>query len=365
MKFKDVSIIIACFVMVTLLTACGSTDAPDTTEPIQPTPTSAPAGLDVSEWPTARKYGTMVYDSASERLLMFGGVESFEKYVEFRGIWAYEPANNSWREQGELGPQYVVSAAFDEESQRAIVIGRGDITDKRGDTWAYDPATDTWQQMNPATAPLRRWSPQMVYDAESDRIVLFAGGDMGVDNAFNDTWAYDYNTDTWTEMGPKVSPPDRASHGMVYDPENDRVLLWGGTTEAGVEDLRVWAYDYNTNTWTAQEAPADAPEQRAGFGLFYHPPSDRLIVFGGLSERNGQLVPEITWAYDYDANAWEALASSKDPGKHAYFPMAYAPAADKFIMFGGELDSKRGDKVSDETWAFDPTTNEWENIKRP
>jgi N-acetylneuraminic acid mutarotase len=293
----------------------------------------------------------------SKRIFMFGGTERLLDATDISEVWAYEPANNRWQEQGKLGPKVVISAAIDEESNRVIVFGRGD-------TWAYDPSADAWEKMSPEVMPSRRWASQMAYDAESDRIVLFGGGTSPT-NLFDDTWVYDYNTDTWTEMQPEMSPPQRGYHGMVYVPEIDRTLLWGGTTRRDVPDLGVWAYDYNTNTWTTQEAPSDAPEQRAGLGLFYHPPSRRLIAFGGLTEWDGQLVEETTWAYDYGANSWEALMPSKSPGKHAFFPMAYAPSVDKAILFGGELTSKDADDISDEAWVFDPTTNEWQNVTRP
>jgi len=369
-KHRDVSVIAVLVIVVIPLFGCGPTDVPATSVPIQPTPTDAPATLVPvqptptsapptatptpigPEWPSARKYGAMVYDPGSERLFMFGGIRDYSYFGEVREVWAYEPASNRWQEQGKLGPRAVNSAAMDEESQTVVVFGRRD-------TWAYDPAADTWQQMNPETTPKYRYASLMAYDAESDRIVFFGGG-LSPTNCWDDTWAYDYNTDTWTEMQPEVSPPDRGFHGMVYVPENDRILLWGGTTDPDVVDLRVWAYDYNTNTWTTQEAPSDAPEQRAGLGLFYHSPSGRLILFGGLTEHDGGIVEETTWAYDYRTNSWEALEPSKNPGKRAFSPMAYAPSVDKAILFGGELTDKWADDISDEVWVFDPATNEWE-----
>jgi hypothetical protein len=375
MKLKAGSIIAASMIVVTLVAACGPAKRPATLVPIQPTPTDAPATLvpvqptptsapptatqtpTAAEWPSARKYGAMVYDPLSKRILMFGGVKGLYDAADIPEVWAYEPANNRWQEQGKLGPKVVISAVLDGESQRVIVFGRGD-------TWAYDPAADTWEAMNPEVMPSERWASQMAYDAESDRIVFFGGG-TGAANSFDDTWVYDYNTDTWMEMQPEVSPPARAYHGMVYDPENDRVRLWGGHTSRDVSDLRAWAYDYNTNTWTTQEAPSDAPEQRNGLGMVLHSPSGRLIVYGGLTEEDGQLVEGTTWAYDYRANSWEALEPSKSPGKRAHFPMVYAPSVDKAILFGGELVSKTADEISDEAWVFDPTSNEWQNVPRP
>ena len=369
MKFKDASIVAAFLIVLTLLAACGPAETPAPLTPTQPRPTDAPATAvpttavpptaapPAAEWPSARKYGAMVYDPVSEQIFLFGGAKTLYDQADIPDVWAYDPASNTWQELGELGPELVISAVLDSESQRVIVLGHGD-------TWAYDPAAGAWQEMNPEAQPPRLWSSRMAYDAESDRVIFFGGG-TGAATSFDDTWAYDHNTDTWTEMQPAVRPPARAFHGMDYDPENDRILLWGGHTLPGVSDLRVWAYDYNSNTWTTQEAPLNAPEQRNGLGLFYHPPSGRLIVHGGLIEETGDLVEGTTWAYNVGANAWEALAPAQSPGKRAHFPLAYAPSVGKAILFGGELVNKNADEISDEVWIFDPKADEWESITKP
>jgi N-acetylneuraminic acid mutarotase len=297
----------------------------------------------------------MVYDPGSEHLFMFGGVRKYSTFRELREVWAYEPATNRWQVRGALGPKELACVAVDDESQRVVVFGWGDM-------WAYDPSADTWEEMKPETAPSERYAALMAHDAESDRIVLFGGG-LSPTNC--DTWAYDHNTNSWTKMQPEVSPPQRGYHNMVYVPEIDRVMLWGGTTPLKIPDVRVWAYDYDTNMWTTLEAPPDAPEQRAGFGMFYHSPSGRIVVYGGLAEDDGQMAEATRWAYDYQANSWEALAPSKSPGTRAFFPMAYAPQVDKAVLFGGELTDKRADDIDNEVWIFDPTTDEWENMPSP
>jgi hypothetical protein len=87
----------------------------------------------------------------------------------------------------------------------------------------------------------------MVYDAESDRSIMFGGSPGG-----SETWAYDYNTDTWTNMEPSIGPGDRSRHAMVYISAADRVILFGGQV-GSTEYIYInetWTYDLNTNTWT-------------------------------------------------------------------------------------------------------------------
>ncbi len=53
----------------------------------------------------------------------------------------------------------------------------------------------------------------------------------------------------WTELAPATSPPARSTHGMAYDGESDRIVLFGGWVggldTASMDDT--WAYDFNAN----------------------------------------------------------------------------------------------------------------------
>jgi hypothetical protein len=89
----------------------------------------------------------------------------------------------------------------------------------------------------------------MVYDSESDRMILYGGDAFG-----SETWAYDLNTNTWTLMDDGSGPAGSINlsfFAMVYIPEIDRVILSGGNhCDKSCTYLEgLWAYDYNTNTW--------------------------------------------------------------------------------------------------------------------
>jgi hypothetical protein len=47
--------------------------------------------------------------------------------------------------------------------------------------------------MKPSTSPKSRNYAEMAYYAESDRVIMWDGG--------ANAWAYDYNTNSWQEMG--------------------------------------------------------------------------------------------------------------------------------------------------------------------
>jgi len=249
-------------------------------------------------------------------------------------------------------PRIQSGMAYDAESNRIIIFGGttsenigGDLY---GDTWSYDLNLNTWTDMNPAEAPSPRSDFNMAYDAESDRVVAFGGG----------TWAYDYNTNTWRNMSPVTSPAGAGP--MVYDAESDRVVLFLVWT--GAPDNETWTYDFNTNTWTKME-PATRPSPRTWTTMAYDAESDRVILFGGIAGRDN----DETWAYDLNTNTWTKMLVITRPSPRHSHALAYDTESDRVVLFGGHLPSGQSaiGVHSDETWAYDFNTNTWTNMEPP
>jgi N-acetylneuraminic acid mutarotase len=196
---------------------------------------------------------------------------------------------------------------------------------------------------------------QMAYDAESDRMVLFGGMDwdseQGNIRLHDDTWTYDFDSNTWTKMAPQVSPPGRHFHAMAYDARSDRVILFGGSPSR--DDT--WAYDHNTDAWEELE-PAIKPTDRVSCAMVYDPVSGRVILFGGES---GLEALDDTWAYDYETNTWTDLAPVTHPSKRARYAAAYSTGAERIIIFGG---GPSREELTDQTWTYDPGANTWTNL---
>src|SRR5439155_1258470 len=159
-------------------------------------------------------------------------------------------------------------------------------------------------------------------------------------------------------MAPVVSPPTLYGHAMAYDSESDRVILFGGDTSMiyGIITNGTWAYDFNTNTWTDM-APAVGPPVREGHAMAYDSGSDRMIASGGLGTNSND-----TWVYDFQANTWMQQASSASPPGGTYQAMAYDSGSDRVIMFGGYGGATF---YLGGTWACDLEGNAWTNMDAP
>jgi hypothetical protein len=355
------------------------TPVPPSATPVPPTETPLPTATATQTsipWSTASPtpipwspsgridFG-MAYASKSNQVILFGGVDdiAFKQANNQNDTWIYDVASETWREMKPSVSPFRRQArlVYDAESDRTIQycgvtnLDSGGIWD-HVDTWAYDQNANTWTQMK-AQGPIDHFWCEMAYDSESDRIILFGGWNFPKDEGFQETWAYDYNTDTWTDMKPAVSPPGRNAHMMVYDSKADRIIMWGGGTSSSIpedkDDRSVWAYDYNTNTWE-EKASTTGPAPRWWPAGAYHEGADRTIIYGG--SMNGMT---DMWAYDYNQNSWTQLNPSVIPGKLSQNAMVYLPGLDRLFLFGGFTDFKYFLNLS---WLYDYSANTWTKV---
>ena len=303
----------------------------------------------------------MTYDSESDRIILFSG--AITPYVVHNGTWSYDYNTNTWENMSPVvkpGGRGSGVMVYDEESDRIILFGGirqyyapPEPLQCWSDTWAYDYNTNTWENMTPEFGPRSRGMHNLAYDSESDRVILYGGawGDAsatGGRGILGDTWAYDYNTNTWTNMTLSSSPLLLYVFGMAYDSESDRVVIYGGhykdNGDSSVQH-ETWTYDFNSNLWTLMDPPTFAHD-RMRFQMVYHSLWDRVLLFGGDSQLG---FFDDTWAYDYNSNNWTELHPINRPSKRIYSDLAYDKESDKVLLFGG-LDSNNNNL--NETWAL-------------
>lgn len=304
--------------------------------------------------PSARSSHAMTYDSESDKIILFGGNIDNDESNE---TWSYDYKTNIWKNMtSKSGPsaRSSYSLAYDSQDDRIILFGP---VETWTETWAYDYNHNIWRNQSPLIQPPLRSEQTMAYDSKSDRLILFGGFcPIPMNNhicTLADTWVYDYTNNTWINMTTDIHPPIRGWHAMVYDSESDRIILFGGLHEdlhggyAFYDDT--WTYDYNNNKWENVTAEQKIrPPAIASHEMAYDSQNDRVILFGGFTSKIQPF--NYTWSYDFNANTWMNVTPTISPPTKLLFAMAYDSESDRIILFGG--DYALWPTPSDDTWAL-------------
>jgi hypothetical protein len=114
-----------------------------------------------------------------------------------------------------------VEMVYDSANEVVVLFGGGGYWIQRwnwfGDTWIYSIETNTWTNMNPTVSPSPRHGIAMAYDSSNKKVVMY-GDDATW--TYTETWTYDVSTNTWTNMNPATSPPEAAPSSLEYDSVN-------------------------------------------------------------------------------------------------------------------------------------------------
>ncbi len=253
-------------------------------------------------------YGTaaMVYDSRADRIILYGGCQGTARTTNT--TWAYDAVANEWSELHPAASPWPgggrdFGLVYDTAADKVILFGGGDrnpqFADGSNALWTFDYSSVTWTQLHPAVSPSPRFGMGLAYDSSADRVLLFGGCRNGMTcTPLNDTWSYDYWTNTWTNVSAAVAPPAGVDVPMVYDSKADRLVLfgqgpglWGAGSPLG---NATWTYDYSSNAWTNQ-SPIGPPPPRYAPGMIYDSVRGRTMLFGGIKP-NGTLVND-SWSY--------------------------------------------------------------------
>jgi N-acetylneuraminic acid mutarotase len=313
--------------------------------------------------PKSRIYHSFFYDDKADNFLVFAGLNKRGWLGDLHDVWKYDLKTNLWEEVGICeaestdGKIIITTMAYDQESEQYIALNRN------GRTWSFNFENNIWKDMNSDPFPSGRAGQGMVYDKESDRIIMFGGfaGNSAKDPVFSDTWAYDYNTNTWTKMNPEISPSARMYFTMAYDIENDKVILWGGRTADPISDNRIWIYDFNKDTWEWKENIGGPKKPLTYSSMVYRSKSKDNFLFGGavLESTFKGILKNETWSYNLKQNKWKQLIPVVSPPPIADHNMAYNPKKNMIFLFGGELGTLYSNKLSGDSWLFDSKRNTW------
>ena len=321
--------------------------------------------------------------------------------------------------------------------------GRGASTTTEGsmgDLWRYNPTTNAWTFMKGTTAQAAAgvWGTMGTEAAgnypsgragaglntqladSTGNIWIFGGLGQASDNAsalpVGDLWIYKPSTNNWTfkagvstqkavsvrntmfTYNATTKPSGRAYHGMVVNPANNKIYIYGGygynTTCSMIcipaTQPDFFEYDIATGQfrWLMSSGTAGAAAVKGAVGVFgatYHPggrqypamwvdASNNVWLWGGLGKGTGGSEAQLNdlWKFDIATNQWAwmgGVTTTNNAGNYGprgvagtgYYPMArdgnayWKDSSGNFWLFAGY--GSTGSLT--DLWKFNPTTLEW------
>lgn len=236
------------------------------------------------------------YDSARDRFVFYGGTDG-----QFYSSDLYAlPLNGSttWSQITTTGTppagRFGASVIYDPLRDRMVLFGGGvrcgiGCIALQNDVWQLTFAgTPTWTQIFPlGTPPPVRDYAGTIYDPVRDRMVIMAGAGANSNGA----WALSLSgTPTWTDLNPWGTPHATSIFQVVYDPIRDRALLFN-VNGSGLISALDFKLDPSQPLWSQSYPSGAFLGSRDGVACRYDPDDDLVLLFGGSAPSSA----------DYDA----------------------------------------------------------------
>ncbi|HZU70545.1 MAG TPA: kelch repeat-containing protein [Ktedonobacteraceae bacterium] len=200
--------------------------------------------------PPPRMNAAMVWDSADQQVLLYGGLGANNHYLG--DLWSFSLSTGAWTAIAcsDNGPGVRATGAVWNGSQM-LVLGGMNKYGLLSDFWAYTPGSNGgWQELATTTPLGQRTYSTMVWDSSDSRLYVFGGLDInGLQE--NDFYAYSASKG-WSSITPKTSdnPLPRQQGIGAWDSRDHLLLLMGGWENGQSEPFwGLWAYDPKQNAW--------------------------------------------------------------------------------------------------------------------
>lgn len=225
------------------------------------------------------------------------------------------------------------AAALDPPRGRALVFGGFYSSDVTADTWQLDLSTDVWTRIFTGTVVPNKLGPyrDLLLDPVRDQAVMYLNGPV---------WRLSFSTGEWTRSILSPNPGSVYVAFGWYDPYRDQARYYGQFGNRMTFGL--WVLNLGSPAWTSLPLPPSGLRKVNGT-FAYDPVRDRLIGFFG---------DEGVWVFPLaDASGWTRLTTSGTPPPAAgAYGGVYDGAHDAYVVTGEATLSPGGDIVGG--WAL-------------
>lgn len=241
--------------------------------------------------PDPRTEASLVWDSADNALLLFGGADALGSRND---VWAYKIAGDGtamgrWTlltAPNAPLPRHLHTAVWDDKDRQMLVYAGETTTTVLRDLWSFRltnlaAGRGVWSPLMAQTPPAARFGQAAVWDAARRQMLVF-GGVGGAGNFLGDLWAYRPNGSgggtAWANLGTPGTPDGRATAAASWDPVDNALIVFGGT---GLKSLRNDSYAYTSNSQWRMLNPASPPDRRNGATAVFDTVNGGVLLFGG------------------------------------------------------------------------------------
>jgi hypothetical protein len=234
--------------------------------------------------------GTTAYDSARNELIVvpseYGVVP--DETLAFRAWRLSLTATPAWSpiqtSTSPAAPRVLEAFASVGTSDQLLYVGAD-----HPDTWTFDPASATWTDVLAAGAP--KVGSNGVYVPNLGTVIV-ATSSTSTESA--GAWAFkqDAPGPRWEQIRTTGMPPyNRLGSSLVYDPENRRLIIFGGETDDFEYD-DLWSLDLTRDPapWKQEMPLGDAPGRTYGHFAIYDPARRAMILIRGDYANNLEIV---------------------------------------------------------------------------
>lgn len=250
-------------------------------------PPTAPSGK--SKTPRGGlSWSAMCADPANREILLFGG-SGLTTADSSPGTWVYSPEKNAWRKlepKTPPPPRALSPMVYDPATEKILLFGGDRLDMVYADTWVYDVKTREWEERKPDVSPSPRFGHALLRLPKSGKIVLFGGktcsskggayGGNHKDVPF-EVWTYDVGKNTWGLIdrpeGKGTTPRPTSFHrgsnlaAIAAASADDTVLFAGAAPKRGEHVLwscRLDASDINADATAKYGAKPGKVDYRTG-----------------------------------------------------------------------------------------------------
>src|SRR6185503_8589313 len=164
-------------------------------------------------------------------------------------------------------------------------------------------------------------------------------------------------TSPWTERLISGSEPaPRHDHQMIYDSDRKKMVVFGGTDEAGNRLADLWEWDGATATWAQRTIAGAKPVARYGHTMIYDSFRKRIVLYGGNTGTNAGTWVNETWEFDGTNGTWAQFTTTGTAPTYynsvGYTRLGYDPVTHKTLLYS----------TGDYAYEWDPVTPTWTKV---